>query len=152
MEDAQLQFPYFTEEHRMLRDTVKQFAEREIAPYAEEWDAAGIFPRDVFNKAGELGLFGIRLDRLMTATPISLPLRLAAFPGWPFPLRTVPVPIAKGVDPKTAVITAIAIQVQTRAVITFSSRQLVFAIPILRLADQRALIASNALKIGRAHV
>ena len=62
MEDAQLQFPYFTEEHRMLRDTVKQFAEREIAPYAEEWDAAGIFPRDVFNKAGELGLFGIRLD------------------------------------------------------------------------------------------
>ena len=62
MEDSQLQFPYFTEEHRMLRDTVKQFAQREIAPYAEEWDAEGIFPREVFNKAGELGLFGIRLD------------------------------------------------------------------------------------------
>ena len=62
MEDSQLQFPYFTEEHRMLRDTVKQFAQREIAPYAEEWDAEGIFPREVFNKAGDLGLFGIRLD------------------------------------------------------------------------------------------
>ncbi|MBS1813191.1 MAG: acyl-CoA dehydrogenase family protein [Acidobacteria bacterium] len=62
MEDSQLQFPYFTEEHRMLRDTVKQFAQREIAPYAEEWDAVGIFPRDVFKKAGDLGLFGIRLD------------------------------------------------------------------------------------------
>ena len=62
MEDTQLQFPYFTEEHRMLRDTVKQFAQREIAPYAEEWDAEGIFPREVFNKAGDLGLFGIRLD------------------------------------------------------------------------------------------
>ncbi|MBL8203784.1 MAG: acyl-CoA dehydrogenase family protein [Blastocatellia bacterium] len=62
MEDTQLQFPYFTEEHRMLRDTVKQFAQREIAPYAEEWDAEGIFPREVFKKAGDLGLFGIRLD------------------------------------------------------------------------------------------
>jgi citronellyl-CoA dehydrogenase len=62
MEETQLQFPYFTEEHRMLRDTVRQFAEREIAPYAEEWDAEGIFPRDVFKKAGDLGLFGIRLD------------------------------------------------------------------------------------------
>lgn len=62
MEDTQLQFPYFTEEHRMLRDTVKQFAQREIAPYAEEWDAEGIFPREVFKQAGDLGLFGIRLD------------------------------------------------------------------------------------------
>ncbi len=62
MEDTQLQFPYFTEEHRMLRDTVRQFAEREIAPYAEEWDDAGIFPRELFKKVGDLGLFGIRLD------------------------------------------------------------------------------------------
>jgi len=62
MEDLQLQFPYFTEEHQMLRDTVKQFAQREIAPYAEEWDVEGIFPREVFKKAGDLGLFGIRLD------------------------------------------------------------------------------------------
>lgn len=62
MEETPLQFPYFTEEHRMLRDTVKQFAQREIAPYAEEWDAEGIFPRAIFKKAGDLGLFGIRLD------------------------------------------------------------------------------------------
>jgi citronellyl-CoA dehydrogenase len=55
-------FPYFTEEHFMLRDTVKQFCEREIAPFAEEWDEAGIFPRELFKKAADLGLFGIRLD------------------------------------------------------------------------------------------
>jgi citronellyl-CoA dehydrogenase len=55
-------FPYFTEEHAMLRDTVKQFCEREIAPFAEEWDEAGIFPRELFKKAADLGLFGIRLD------------------------------------------------------------------------------------------
>src|SRR6187549_328258 len=55
-------YPYFTEEHAMLRESVKQFSEREIAPNAEEWDEAGIFPRELFKKAGELGLFGIRTD------------------------------------------------------------------------------------------
>ncbi|MBI1765925.1 MAG: acyl-CoA dehydrogenase family protein, partial [Acidobacteria bacterium] len=55
-------FPYFTEEHAMLRDTVKQFCEREIAPHAEDWDEAGIFPRELFKKAADLGLFGIRLN------------------------------------------------------------------------------------------
>lgn len=55
-------YPYFTEEHQMLRETVKQFCLKEIAPHAEEWDEAGIFPRELFNKAGELGLFGIRID------------------------------------------------------------------------------------------
>jgi citronellyl-CoA dehydrogenase len=55
-------FPYFTEEHHMFRETVKKFCQTEIAPYSEEWDEAGIFPRDLFKKAAALGLFGIRLD------------------------------------------------------------------------------------------
>ncbi|HEU4387644.1 MAG TPA: acyl-CoA dehydrogenase family protein [Blastocatellia bacterium] len=55
-------FPYFTEEHDMLRETVKQFCRQEIAPHTEEWDEAGIFPREVFKKAADLGLFGIRID------------------------------------------------------------------------------------------
>jgi citronellyl-CoA dehydrogenase len=55
-------YPYFTEEHAMLRETVKQFCLKEVAPHAEEWDEAGIFPRDIFKKAGDLGLFGIRID------------------------------------------------------------------------------------------
>jgi citronellyl-CoA dehydrogenase len=55
-------FPYFTEEHHMFRETVKRFVQSEIAPYTEEWDEAGIFPRELFKKAADLGLFGIRLD------------------------------------------------------------------------------------------
>jgi citronellyl-CoA dehydrogenase len=55
-------FPYFTEEHRMLRESVSQFCLREIAPHAEEWDEEGIFPREIFKKAADLGLFGIRID------------------------------------------------------------------------------------------
>lgn len=56
------EFPYFTEEHDLIRQTVKRFCREEIAPYAEEWDHAGIFPRELFRKAANLGLFGIRID------------------------------------------------------------------------------------------
>jgi len=54
------EFPPFTEEHDMIRRTVARFAKEEIAPFAEQWDDEGIFPREIFLKAGALGLFGIR--------------------------------------------------------------------------------------------
>src|SRR5579883_1487309 len=54
-------YPYFHEEHEMIRRTVKRFAQEEIAPFAVEWDKAGEFPREIFRKAGALGLFGIRI-------------------------------------------------------------------------------------------
>ncbi|HLG14225.1 MAG TPA: acyl-CoA dehydrogenase family protein [Blastocatellia bacterium] len=60
--EVRANYPYFTEEHHMLRETVKQFVQTEIAPFSVEWDAAGTFPRELFKKAGDLGLFGIRLD------------------------------------------------------------------------------------------
>lgn len=50
----------FTEEHQALRKTVRQFAES-LAPHAEEWDEAGIFPKEIFKQAGDLGLLGIRV-------------------------------------------------------------------------------------------
>src|SRR4051794_17025770 len=58
---AVTEFPPFTEEHELIRQTVKRFAKEEIAPFAEQWDEEGIFPREIFKKAGELGLFGIRI-------------------------------------------------------------------------------------------
>lgn len=57
MQDDEL----FTEDHRALRKTVRKFAES-LAPHAREWDEAGIFPREVFQQAGKLGLLGIRFD------------------------------------------------------------------------------------------
>jgi citronellyl-CoA dehydrogenase len=54
--------PQFTEQHALFRKTVRDFAEKEIAPHSREWDEAGIFPREIFKKAGELGLFGITKD------------------------------------------------------------------------------------------
>src|SRR5260370_8797302 len=55
-------YPYFTEEHQMLRETVKRFCQAEIAPHTEEWDEAGIFPKELFKKVADMGLFGIRID------------------------------------------------------------------------------------------
>jgi citronellyl-CoA dehydrogenase len=54
-------FPPFTAEHDLIRQTVKRFCREEIAPFAQEWDEAGIFPREIFRKAADLGLFGIRI-------------------------------------------------------------------------------------------
>jgi len=47
------------EEQRLLKQTVRDFAEREIAPHAREWDEKQEFPREVFAKLGELGLMGV---------------------------------------------------------------------------------------------
>ena len=53
----------FTEEHEMFRKTVRDFVDREIAPHALEWEAAGIFPaHELFGKMGELGLLGVTYD------------------------------------------------------------------------------------------
>ena len=54
-------YPQFTEEHEALRKTVADWARTELHPNAEEWEAARLFPRELFNKAGDLGLFGIRV-------------------------------------------------------------------------------------------
>ncbi len=51
--------PEFTDEQDSLRKVVRDFAEREIAPHAERWDAEHTFPTDVVLAMGELGLFGI---------------------------------------------------------------------------------------------
>jgi alkylation response protein AidB-like acyl-CoA dehydrogenase len=61
VEAAAAAYPPFSSEHDLIRQTVKRFCREEIAPFAQEWDEAGIFPREIFRKAADLGLFGIRI-------------------------------------------------------------------------------------------
>src|SRR5262249_20870674 len=49
---------HFTEEHQLFRKQVRAFAENELLPHAEAWEAAEEFPRSVFERAGALGIFG----------------------------------------------------------------------------------------------
>ena len=50
---------FWTDEHRAFRDSARRFVDREIAPFAEDWDEAGAFPRDLYRKAGAAGLLGL---------------------------------------------------------------------------------------------
>lgn len=48
----------FTEEQRMMREMVRDFAKTEIEPFIPDMEA-GAFPREIIQKMGELGLMGI---------------------------------------------------------------------------------------------
>jgi short-chain 2-methylacyl-CoA dehydrogenase len=48
-----------SDDHRLIQRTVRDFAEREVAPVAEELDRTKSFPYDVVRRLGELGLMGI---------------------------------------------------------------------------------------------
>src|ERR1700712_1029692 len=50
-----------TPERDALRKTVRDFAEREILPHADEWERTGELPRDLHRKAGDAGLLGAGL-------------------------------------------------------------------------------------------
>jgi isovaleryl-CoA dehydrogenase len=50
---------FFSEEHRMLQETVRQFAKQELAPKIEKLDNEEGFNQGSFKKMGELGLLGI---------------------------------------------------------------------------------------------
>jgi alkylation response protein AidB-like acyl-CoA dehydrogenase len=48
-----------TDEQQALRETIREFAESEIAPYAASWDERHVFPTEVVRKLGELGAMGV---------------------------------------------------------------------------------------------
>ena len=48
-----------SDDHRLLQATVREFAEREIAPVAEELDRTKSFPYDIVRRLAELDLMGI---------------------------------------------------------------------------------------------
>ena len=52
----------FTDEHEQLRETIRAFAQKELAPHADEWEET-TFPDSVFHRMGELGLPGPRQAR-----------------------------------------------------------------------------------------
>ena len=54
-------YPMFTEEHDMLRQSVREFVENEVTPYVDEWEEKEKYSMDTFRKMGELGLLGLRV-------------------------------------------------------------------------------------------
>jgi alkylation response protein AidB-like acyl-CoA dehydrogenase len=46
----------FDDEHEAFRTTVRGFLDREVVPHHEQWEADGVVPRQLWTKAGDLGL------------------------------------------------------------------------------------------------
>src|SRR3989339_1138932 len=49
----------YTEEHRIFRDSLRRFLEREITPHVEEWEEAGIVPKEAWKQMGEQGFLAM---------------------------------------------------------------------------------------------
>lgn len=50
--------PFFTDDHRAFADTVRTFTQNEIVPHIDAWEREGFVDRDLYRKAGAIGLFG----------------------------------------------------------------------------------------------
>jgi len=48
--------PYYTADHDAFRDQMRRFVERDIAPFVDQWDEDGEFPRELYRKAAAVGL------------------------------------------------------------------------------------------------
>jgi len=53
-----MQRDLFDDEHEQLRDSFRAWLTNEVMPHRDEWDAAGIVPRELFAAAGTLGFLG----------------------------------------------------------------------------------------------
>jgi acyl-CoA dehydrogenase len=58
MEDGK--YPFFAEEHAMLRQTLREFMEKEVIPNGDAWDEEGWIPAEVVKKMGDMGMLGLR--------------------------------------------------------------------------------------------
>ena len=54
--------PYFNENDILLRNTIRDFVEREILPNASKYDLNEEFPSDVISKVSDMGLFKLGID------------------------------------------------------------------------------------------
>ena len=57
---ARRPIPPFTDEHEQLRESIRRFVEKELAPHAREWEDERWFPNEVFTRMAELGFLGLK--------------------------------------------------------------------------------------------
>lgn len=60
--------PDYGEEHEQLRRTLRRFVTEEISPYVDVWDEAESFPRELYQKAAEIGLLGLGFPEALGGT------------------------------------------------------------------------------------
>ena len=51
---------FFSEEHEIFREQVRNFVNKELVPHIDQWEQEGLFPKSLYRRMGELGFLGIR--------------------------------------------------------------------------------------------
>lgn len=70
--------PALTPEHDAFRETVRRFVAREILPHAAAWDEAGEFPRELYRRAADAGLFGLGFPEEFGGVPADYFFRISS--------------------------------------------------------------------------
>lgn len=50
---------YFTEEHNLFRESLRDFLSKEVSPHIEKWEKTGEIDRFIWKKFGDMGYFGL---------------------------------------------------------------------------------------------
>ncbi|MBL86137.1 MAG: acyl-CoA dehydrogenase [Winogradskyella sp.] len=50
---------YFTEEHNLFRESLRDFLQKEVVPHIEKWEETGTIERFIWKKFGDMGYFGL---------------------------------------------------------------------------------------------
>ncbi len=50
---------YFTEEHQLFRESLREFLKKEVVPHIDKWEKTGIIERFIWKKFGDMGYFGL---------------------------------------------------------------------------------------------
>lgn len=53
--------PFLDESHELFYESCRKFTQRELAPYAYEWEEAESFPRELYKKAADAGMLGVAM-------------------------------------------------------------------------------------------
>src|SRR6201986_3264520 len=70
--------PFYTADHEAFRDVMRRFVEKEIEPYAHEWDEAGVFPHRLYEKAAGIGLLGLGFPEEFGGVPADQFMKIVA--------------------------------------------------------------------------
>jgi acyl-CoA dehydrogenase len=70
--------PFYTAEHEAFREVMRRFVEKEIEPYAHQWDEAGEFPRALYARAAAIGLLGLGFPEEFGGVPADQFMKIVA--------------------------------------------------------------------------
>lgn len=66
------QTSYFTEDHHLFRQSLRDFLSKEVKPFIDEWEKAGEVPREIYEKFGQMGYFGIAIPEQYGGTDLDV--------------------------------------------------------------------------------